>query len=41
MMSEIGFGMGFFGLMGGLTWVVWLVVGILLAVWLWKKISKE
>jgi hypothetical protein len=37
----MGSGMGYFGLLGGLTWAVWLVVGILLAVWLWKKISKE
>ncbi len=23
-----------------LTWLVWLVVGILIIVWLWKKINK-
>lgn len=33
--------MGFFGTLGALTWIVWLVVGVLLAVWLWKQISKE
>lgn len=36
-----GYGMGLFGSLGFLTWIVWLVVGVLLAVWLWKKISKE
>lgn len=40
-----GFGQGFMG-GGGLfffaaTWLVWLVVGILAAVWLWKQINKK
>jgi len=32
---------GGFPLLMGLTWLVWLVVGVLLAVWLWQKISKK
>lgn len=39
--SGMGAGMGLFGTLGLLTWIVWLVVGVLLAMWLWKKISKE
>ena len=27
-------------LLAGLTWVVWLVVGVLAIVWLWKQIQK-
>ncbi|QQG42511.1 MAG: hypothetical protein HYW15_03330 [Candidatus Giovannonibacteria bacterium] len=33
-------GGGLFGFFGVLTWLVWLAVGILLAVWLWKKINQ-
>ena len=29
------------GLFMVLTWLVWLVVGIFLAVYLWQKISKK
>jgi uncharacterized membrane protein len=36
-----GYGMGLFGSLGFLTWIVWFVVGILLAIYLWKKISKD
>lgn len=36
-----GWGCGLFGTFGILTWAVWLIVGILLAVFLWKKVSKE
>lgn len=39
MMGGYGGG-GTFFLLAGLTWVVWLVVGVLLAVWLWKQIKK-
>lgn len=37
-----GYGMmdGGWGWAMGLTWLVWLVVGILAAVWLWKHIKK-
>jgi len=24
-----------------LTWLVWLIVGVLAAVWLWKQITKK
>ncbi|MDP2735672.1 MAG: hypothetical protein Q8P12_05705 [bacterium] len=36
----MGWGGGF-GWLFGITWIVWLVVGVLLAVWLWQKISKN
>jgi len=46
-MNYYGFGSdGWSGMMGGwgwlmgLTWIVWLVVGILLVVWLWQKVRK-
>jgi hypothetical protein len=41
MMGGYGYGMGFFGYLGITTWVVWLVVGVLLAMYLWKKINKD
>jgi hypothetical protein len=41
MMGGLGGGMGFAGTLGILTWAVWLTVGILLIIYLWKKISKE
>lgn len=28
----------FMGLLGLFTWVVWLIVGVLLIIWLWKQI---
>jgi hypothetical protein len=34
-------GWGGFGWLFTLTWVVWLIVGIFLAVWLWQKINKK
>ncbi len=36
----LGWGGGL-GTLGFLTWLVWLAVGILLAVFLWKKISEK
>lgn len=42
-MMEGGMGYGFGGLTGLLglaTWIIWLVVGILLAAYLWKLINK-
>lgn len=40
-----GFGQGFMGGGGSFffaaTWLVWLVVGILAAIWLWKQINKK
>jgi hypothetical protein len=30
-----------FGFLGLLTWVVFLIDGILLGLWLWQKISKN
>ncbi len=35
---------GMMGFSGGfmlVTWVVWLIVGILAAIWLWKQINKK
>lgn len=41
-MMEGGYGIGgLFGLLGLATWIVWLVVGILLAAFLWKKINSK
>ncbi|MBI2054894.1 MAG: hypothetical protein HYT39_02220 [Candidatus Sungbacteria bacterium] len=34
-------GSSFFGTLGLFTWLVWLVAGILVCVWLWQKISKK
>jgi hypothetical protein len=34
-------GWGGFGWLFTLTWIVWLVVGIFLAIWLWQKINKK
>lgn len=36
MMAGWGLGILFFA-----TWLVWLVVGILAIIWLWKKIDKK
>ncbi len=39
-----GYRQGMMGYSGGLmllTWLVWLIVGILTAVWLWKQINKK
>lgn len=41
MMAGFGSGMGLAGSLGFITWVVWLAVGVLLCVYLWKKISKD
>jgi hypothetical protein len=41
MMGGGMYGFSIFSLLGLATWIVWLVVGVLTAVWLWKKISKE
>ncbi len=35
--GKMGFGGGFMFI----TWVVWLAVGILTAIWLWKQINKK
>ena len=47
MMNYYGYGdgswggmMGSWGWLMSLTWIVWLVVGILLVVWLWQKVRK-
>ncbi len=43
-MGGDGYKYGMMGYGGGLmllTWLVWLIVGILTAVWLWKQISKK
>lgn len=47
MMNYYGWGNGGWGMMdGGWGWfmgiilVVWLVVGVLAAIWLWQKIKK-
>jgi uncharacterized membrane protein YhhN len=37
----MGWGGGVFSLICGLFVVVWLIVGILLIVWLWRQISKD
>ena len=34
-------GAGTFGLMAFITWLVWILVGVFLAVFLWQKISKK
>jgi len=37
-------GGGYFGIIVffvWLTWVVWLTVGVLTIIWLWKKINKK
>ena len=44
MMGNFGYGPMWGG--GGswlfpLTWLVWLIVGILAAIWLWQHIKKE
>lgn len=35
-----GVGAGLWGLLALLTWLVWLAVGILLVIWLWKRIKQ-
>ena len=37
----MGIGGGAFSFLAFLTWIVWLVVGILAAIWLWQKINKK
>jgi hypothetical protein len=34
----MGFGAGFFGF---ITWLVFMTVGVLLAIFLWQKINKK
>ncbi len=34
-------GMGWFGSLGFLTWLVYLAVGVLLIIWLWQKINHK
>jgi hypothetical protein len=44
MMCNWGQGMmgwGWLGWLFMLTWIVWLAVGIFLAIWLWQKINKK
>lgn len=41
MMDWEGGNMGTWGTLGLLTWLVWLAVGILLAVYLWQKITQK
>ncbi len=39
-----GYGYEMMSSLGGfmiLTWLVWFIVGILAAVWLWQQISKK
>lgn len=38
--SMMGGGGSVVGLLGLITWLIWLAVGILLVVWLWKKINQ-
>ncbi len=33
--------MGIHGVFMLITWAVWLIVGILTAIWLWKHINKK
>ena len=37
----MGGGMGLFGTLAFITWLVWLTVGIFLAILLWQKINKK
>ncbi len=41
--GELGYGMmgGWGGVFVGLTWIIWLVVGIFAAIWLWQHIDKK
>ena len=41
MMGGFGMGGGVFGFLGLTTWIVWLAVGVLLVMYLWKKVSKD
>lgn len=41
-MMDGGYGMaGGFGYLAGLTWIVWTLVGIFAAIWLWQQINKK
>ena len=41
-MMDWGYGMmGGFGYLAGLTWIVWTLVGIFAAIWLWQQINKK
>ena len=33
--------MGGVGLVGTITWLVFVINGVLLAIWLWQKITKK
>ena len=36
-----GYGGGsVFAILGFLTWIVWLIVGVMIIIWLWKQINK-
>lgn len=35
----VGWGLGAFLIVA--TWLVWLVVGVMLIIWLWRRISKK
>ena len=39
-MFGLGYGLGVGSLLMPLMGIVWLIVGILLIVWLWKQINK-
>lgn len=44
MMDWVGWGMpamGGLGLLAVVTWLVWLVVGVMLIAWLWQQISNS
>lgn len=41
MMANAMGGGDFYSWFAFLTWLVWLAVGVLLCVFLWKKITKE
>ncbi len=37
----MGYGGGWMGFFGLLTWLVWLAAGALLVVWLWQQVTKK
>jgi len=39
--SMMGWGGGLAGSLGLLTWLVFLVAGVLLCIWLWQQITKK
>lgn len=40
-MMGSGWGFGFWAWLAVSTWLIWLVVGVLLIIWLWRLISKK